>query len=202
MKFSAARDAISNQGIINEINRQSIEKQMASQQGTFLVTTSPDLGHPAWLTSIPQPVAKVVAGHDQHGGTVTVLPRVKVIPDQPNWLSFGAQAKQSKESAKPYDYWCTELADLSGSFLCWRSPLSEDQRTRNGVLDNIFIRDKIQRVLRENDKEIMRMVQYKDKQRWNSQASLFVLQSHHLLGWFRGAGLGNVQLESVGYVLI
>lgn len=105
MKFSAARDAISNQGIINEINRQSIEKQMASQQGTFLVTTSPDLGHPAWLTSIPQPVAKVVAGHDQHGGTVTVLPRVKVIPDQPNWLSFGAQAKQSKESAKPFDYW-------------------------------------------------------------------------------------------------
>ena len=40
----------------------------------------------------------------------------------------------------------------------------------------------------------MRMVQYKDKQRWNSQASLFVLQSRHLLGWFRGAGLGNVQL--------
>ena len=30
---------------------------------------------------------------------------VKVIPDQPNWLSFGAQAKQSKESAKPFDYW-------------------------------------------------------------------------------------------------
>ena len=106
----------------------------------------------------------------------------------------------------PANFWgptpCTELADLSGSFLCWRSPLSEDQRTRNGVLDNVFIRDKIQRVLRENDKEIMRIVQYKDKQRWNSQASLFVLQSRHLLGWFRGAGLGNAQLESVGYVLI